>query len=126
MNLHRNVSRLETIAPKPVAGEATPARDEVAAIVASSPMLRLLHRGWRWLGDHGKLSVRGKARRLRVSETVSLGEKRFVSIVEVDGTSFLIGGGSASVALLTQLADGKAPAAFHQVIGDAWKERESA
>jgi flagellar biogenesis protein FliO len=42
-------------------------------------------------------------RRLRVAETMSLGEKRFVSIVSVDGREFLIGGGTSGVSLLAQL-----------------------
>lgn len=42
-------------------------------------------------------------RQLRVAETVSLGEKRFVAIVHVEGRRFLIGGGAAGVSLLTRL-----------------------
>ncbi len=44
-------------------------------------------------------------KQLRVAETVSLGDKRFVAVVQVEGRKFLIGGGSAGVALLTQLGD---------------------
>ena len=42
-------------------------------------------------------------KQLRVSDSVSLGDKRFVAIVHADGHKFLIGGGSAGVSLLTQL-----------------------
>lgn len=42
-------------------------------------------------------------KQLRVSETVSLGEKRFVAILHVEDRKFLIGGGASSVSLLTQL-----------------------
>jgi len=42
---------------------------------------------------------------LRISETVNLGEKRFVAIIHADGRKFLIGGGSSGVALLTQLGN---------------------
>jgi hypothetical protein len=42
-------------------------------------------------------------KRLRISETVSLGEKRFVAIVKVEGREFLIGGGTAGMSLLAQL-----------------------
>lgn len=42
-------------------------------------------------------------KRLRVAETVSLGEKRFVALVSVEGREFLIGGGSSGVSLLTAL-----------------------
>jgi hypothetical protein len=44
-----------------------------------------------------------QASKLRVSETIQLGDKRFVSVIHVDGQRFLIGGSSSSVALLTQL-----------------------
>ena len=44
-------------------------------------------------------------KQLRVSETVSLGEKRFVAIIHVEGQKFLIGGGSTGVSLLTQLGE---------------------
>ena len=67
-----------------------------------------------------------RPRRLRVSETVSLGEKRFVSIVEVDGTSFLIGGGASNVTLLTSLG-GPVPAKpFQSALQSACEERERA
>jgi hypothetical protein len=38
-----------------------------------------------------------------VAETVSLGEKRFVAVVQVDGRHFLLAGGPTSIALLAQL-----------------------
>jgi flagellar biogenesis protein FliO len=42
-------------------------------------------------------------KRLRVAETVSLGEKRFVALVSVEGREFLIGGGASGVSLLATL-----------------------
>ncbi|HEY4010975.1 MAG TPA: flagellar biosynthetic protein FliO [Acidobacteriaceae bacterium] len=58
----------------------------------------------RWLRRHGSaLLKRPTARRLRVAETVSLGEKRFVSIIEVDGEQFLLGGSGSAVTLLAKL-----------------------
>jgi len=42
-------------------------------------------------------------KRLRVCESVSLGEKRFVAVIEVDGEQFLVGGASSSVATLARL-----------------------
>ena len=47
--------------------------------------------------------VRSNTRRLRVAETVSLGEKRFVAVVQVDGRHFLLAGGPTNIALLAQL-----------------------
>ncbi len=44
-----------------------------------------------------------RQRRLRVAETLSLGDKRFVAVVQVDHQEFLIGGSSSSVSLLARL-----------------------
>ena len=38
-----------------------------------------------------------------MAATVSLGEKRFVAVIQIDGLQFLIGGGASNVALLAQL-----------------------
>jgi hypothetical protein len=43
------------------------------------------------------------AKKLRLVETVSLGEKRFVAIVHADGRDFLVGGGTSGVSMLAQL-----------------------
>ena len=59
-----------------------------------------LTRTWEWM--HAKYTLTA-TRRLRVSETVTLGEKRFVAIVSVEGREFLIGGGSSGVSLLANL-----------------------
>jgi flagellar biogenesis protein FliO len=47
-----------------------------------------------------------KARRLRVCETLSLGERRFVAVIEFDRQEFLVGGSGNSLALLARLHDG--------------------
>jgi flagellar biosynthesis protein FliO len=61
-----------------------------------------LARVWSWL--HSKYA-QSATKRLRVAETVSLGEKRFVALVSVEGREFLIGGGSSGVSMLTSLED---------------------
>ena len=43
------------------------------------------------------------ARRLRLSETLSLGEKRFLAVVEFQHQEFLVGGTGNSIALLARL-----------------------
>jgi flagellar biogenesis protein FliO len=58
-------------------------------------------RVWRWIKE--QQTTANGTKRLRVSETVSLGEKRFVAVVEVDGHQFLVGGGPSSVSMLAQL-----------------------
>ena len=47
--------------------------------------------------------AQGAVRRLTVSDTVALGEKRFVALLKIDGQEFLIGGGSGGVSLLATL-----------------------
>lgn len=42
-------------------------------------------------------------RKLRVCETVSLGDKRFAAVLEYRGQRFLLGGAAQSVQLLTEL-----------------------
>ena len=126
MNARKSPSRLKQVSPKRVVEAKISSPQPVESDRPSAILLQQTLAFWRWLRAHGKLRIQPKSRRLRVSETVSLGEKRFVSIVEVDGTSFLIGGGSGNVSLLTQLAEVKAPTPFQQAVSDAWQERESA
>jgi flagellar biogenesis protein FliO len=44
-------------------------------------------------------------RRLRLCETVALGDKRFVAVVEFENRRFLLAGAPQSVTLLTELQD---------------------
>ena len=73
-------------------------------------------------GPHGRrfglgwLQLGRSKRRLQTLETVSLGDKRFIALVRVDGRQFLIGGAPSSVGLLTELAQEES---FHQVLNDA-------
>lgn len=46
------------------------------------------------------------ARRLRLCESLPLGERRFVAVVEFENSRFLLGGTSASLVLLARLEDG--------------------
>jgi flagellar biogenesis protein FliO len=61
----------------------------------------LLSRAWEWIRT--RQMARSNTRRLQVTSTVSLGEKRFVAVIQVDGLQFLVGGGASNVALLAQL-----------------------
>jgi hypothetical protein len=61
----------------------------------------LLSRAWRWFRE--RQANRANPRRLQVAATASLGEKRFVAVIQVDGRQFLVGGGATNVALLAQL-----------------------
>ncbi|MBZ5550622.1 MAG: flagellar biosynthetic protein FliO [Acidobacteriia bacterium] len=50
-----------------------------------------------------------KRKTLSVRETASLGERRFVAVIQFERHRFLIGASPSSVNLLTQLPDDEAP-----------------
>lgn len=85
--------------------EAAPRGQTAAPTLASQRFVRsgteMLRNVWTWLKEKREVQLRSK--RLQVAETVSLGEKRFVSIVKVDGMEFLVGGSASNVCLLTEL-----------------------
>jgi flagellar biogenesis protein FliO len=58
---------------------------------------------WQWTLRSTKVR---KNRRLRVCETLSLGERRFVAVIEFDRQEFLVGGTGNSLELLARLRDG--------------------
>jgi hypothetical protein len=58
-------------------------------------------------------NMRAPQKRLRVCESVSLGEKRFLAIVRVDSESFLLGGSTGSVSMLAKLNE---PGSFSAVL----------
>jgi flagellar biogenesis protein FliO len=94
-----------TRSSKPDPAKATTLSLPVLADDAELSTLRsqngLLSRLRRWL--QVRREERSGDRRLRVAETVSLGEKRFVAVVQVDGRHFLLAGGPTTIALLAQL-----------------------
>ena len=59
---------------------------------------------WRWV--RGAVKSR-RVRRLRVCETISLGDRRFVAVIEFDRQEFLVGGSGNSLALLARLHEGR-------------------
>jgi len=69
---------------------------------------------WRQAG------ARSRHRRLRLCETLSLGEKRFVAVVQFETQRFLIGGGASSVNLLARLGE---TGDFPEVLTE-WCERQ--
>jgi flagellar biogenesis protein FliO len=68
---------------------------------------------------HKGFERRRSARRLRLSETLSLGEKRFLAVVQFQQQEFLVGGTGTSIALLARLDAPKVtpapPAGLHEV-----------
>ena len=58
---------------------------------------------WRWVHElRQKLHARPE-KLLRLSETLQLGERRFLAVVEFQQQKFLIGGTASSVCLLAEL-----------------------
>ncbi len=75
-----------------------------ASALAALRIRQLLGVAFRRLWSGIEVRRAGQRRRaLRVLETVGMGEKRFVAIVQVEEARFLIGGGSAGVSLLARL-----------------------
>lgn len=72
---------------------------------------RLARTGWRRLS----LLRRRAPHQLRLCESLALGERRFVAVIEFEHSRFLVGGTSASLALLARLDPPLAEAA-------AWPE----
>ena len=55
-----------------------------------------------------RVKVRRRERSLRVCETLSLGERRFLMVVQFEQRRFLIGATNQSISLLQSLEDGGA------------------
>ena len=62
-------------------------------------------RSFGWRRALSALCVRKAPRRLRLCESVSLGEKRLVAVVEYDQQKFLVGGSAQSISLLARLGE---------------------
>ena len=79
-------------------GRAT--RPTSAAMTGGRAYLgRTLH----WLAALGRSLSSHPSRQLRLRETLALGERRFIAVVEFERQKFLIAGTGTSVAMLTAL-----------------------
>ena len=68
------------------------------------PLFNALVEAWsRIVRVRAALVAARSSRRLKVVETVCLGEKRFVSILNIDGQELLLGGSPSSVVVLANL-----------------------
>jgi Flagellar biosynthesis protein, FliO len=66
-----------------------------------SSLSKILSKIWR-----RALRLRTRAnRRLRLCESLPLGEHRFIAVIEFEGARFLLGGTSSALVLLSQLED---------------------
>ena len=98
-------SEEDAVAAAPVAQNAPAAVGKGGPLPAKLLAPGLLSRAWFWLNSRHGLAA---TKQLRVAETVQLGDKRFVAVVQVEGRKFLIGGGASGVSLLTQLEPNQA------------------
>jgi len=61
-----------------------------------------------------------RPRQLQLRETLALGERRFVALIEFEGSRFLVGGTSASLCLLARVdRDEGAPGSSFPPIGNS-------
>jgi flagellar biogenesis protein FliO len=76
--------------------------------LASTPLARILA----LLSDRIGVIWRAqkKCKALAVRETASLGERRFVAVIQFERQRFLIGASPSSITLLAQLPDDESPA----------------
>ncbi|HUZ94105.1 MAG TPA: flagellar biosynthetic protein FliO [Edaphobacter sp.] len=86
--------------PQPASGRLLSEKSSLARKRTRPQRSSLLARAWRWLQKQQAFSAK---KQLRVCETVSLGEKRFVALVQIESQRFLIGGGASGVSLLAEL-----------------------
>jgi hypothetical protein len=78
--------------------------DSISVVELGRTCIAALLQTWKWLNRQSqRVLARGVSRRLKVTETVSLGDKRFVSILQVDGEQFLVGGSPSNIVLLAKL-----------------------
>jgi hypothetical protein len=83
----------EELGTRPRTGKGSKAQ------LGSDP-LTMLRTLWSWLQ---RVQIRRAKKRMRLCESVPLGDKRFIAVVQVDDREFLIAGASNSVSMLTDL-----------------------
>lgn len=82
---------------------ATPYSELVSHQGAGPTLLENLMSAARFLWRRVSRVTRRQPRGLRLCESLSLGERRFVAVVEFESARFLLGGTSGSLVLLTKL-----------------------
>jgi len=97
-----------TIGAEQGSGSYAAAPDHSLQAAALRTAFEYLQTAWNWL--QRKRTQQLTSRRMRLKETISIGEKRCISIVQVDGTHFLIGSSPASVQLIAVLDKPQEPA----------------
>ena len=73
-----------------------------------------------WLWTRSRVKIQPRKKRLKVSETVSLGEKRFIAVVQVDGSEFLVGGAPNALSVLAHLETSKT---FPEILRQSYEQK---
>jgi len=102
-NRERRIVRSNNGVGMTIEGTGIPSR--LSRESASNSLLGTLSSVWQSLR---RLKQR-RTRALRLCESLSLGDRRFVAVVEYANSRFLLGGTSASLVLLAQLPDRSTP-----------------
>ena len=78
-------------------------------VTGSSPLLTQIRRGTSAFGDWLRSLQRStkSQSRLKLCDTLSLGERRFVALIEMESQQFLVGGSASTVTLLATLSKAK-------------------
>jgi hypothetical protein len=95
------VEMAEVEAPEAAAIEASEAEIPGLPAIGKPNVFDVASKIGKWIKGHVKIQANRK--RLRVSESVSLGEKRFIAVVQLDGKEFLVGGAPNSLSLLANV-----------------------
>lgn len=102
MTQSASIEQIPTIEPREIGCEKpatlAPARLSTISFSAAGAHLRVC---WRFL-IHRAAS---RKRKLAVQETVALGDRRFVSVIQFERHRFLIASSPSSVSLLSRLSD---------------------
>jgi hypothetical protein len=85
----------------PGASSPSPARGKRHPVSPVRNAVGRLAAVWAWLRKQQQ--SHSHPRQLRLEETISFGQKRFIALVRVDGQRLLLGGGATEVALLANL-----------------------
>ena len=78
----------------------------------------------KWLGSRLQSLHRRVPHRLRLLETLGLGERRLIAVIEFDRRKFLVGGTGESVCLLADLSGRKSRTCVQDTI-PTWSFSES-
>jgi hypothetical protein len=95
-------SRAQALSPAPtVSGNGENAGKPRLRPLHSLQALARIASAWRWLAS--RREAHQSSRQLHLVETLQLGDKRFVAMIEAGGARYLVGGGTGQLSLLTRL-----------------------